>query len=83
MTGIMCDSRATENIKGMILKTVVRPAMMYGLETTAMTNRQERQFEVAEMLIFEVTRNDTIRNEHIRGAMKVADLDRRSCVKSE
>ena len=28
---------------------VVRPAMMYGLETAAMRKKQERQIEVAEV----------------------------------
>ena len=48
----------------------VRPAMLYGLETVALTKRQEAEMEVAElkMLRFSlgVTRMDKIRNEYIR-----------------
>ena len=45
--------------------------MVYGLETVAVTKKQVEEMEVAEikMLRFamEVTRNDKIRNEYIRG----------------
>ena len=75
MTGILCDKRAPVKIKGMILRMVVRPVMMYGLETAAMTRRQEKQLEVAEMRMLRfslgVTRKDKIRNEFIRGTLKV------------
>ena len=44
--------------------------MMYGLETAAMSKRQERRLEVAEMrsLTFSlgVKRNDKISNEQMR-----------------
>ena len=49
----------------------VRPAMLYGLETVALTKRQEAEMEVAElkMLRFSlgVTIMDKIRNEYISG----------------
>ena len=49
----------------------MRPALLYGLETVALTKRQEAELEVAElkMLRFSlgVTRMDRIRNENIRG----------------
>ena len=48
--------------------------MMYGLETAAMTKKQERQQEVVETRMvrfsFGMTRTDNIRNEHIRGMLK-------------
>ena len=46
---MLCDRRAPVKIKGMILRTVVRLAMMYGLELAVMTKRQERQLDVAEI----------------------------------
>ena len=56
---------------GKVYKVAVRPAMLYGLETVALTKRQEAEMEVAElkMLRFSlgVTRMDKIRNEYIRG----------------
>ena len=49
--------------------------MLYGLETVALTKRQETELEVAElkMLSFSlgVTRMDKIRNEYIRGTAQV------------
>ena len=49
--------------------------MVYGLETVALTKRQEAEMEVAEvkMLRFSlgVTRMDKIRNEYIRGTAQV------------
>ena len=35
-------------IQGMLLRTVVRPPMMHGLDTAVVTKKQERQLEVAE-----------------------------------
>ena len=62
-------------VKGNVYKVAVRPAMLYGLETVALTIRQEAEMEVAElkMLRFSlgVTRMDRIRNEYIRGAAHV------------
>ena len=78
MSGILCDRRVSARLKGKIHRTVVRPAMMYGLETVAMTKRQETELEVAEMkmLRFElgVTRIDMIRNSLIRGSLHVAPI---------
>ena len=62
-------------MKGKLCKTVVRPAMLYDLETVALTRKQQMKLEVAElrMLRFslQVTRLDRIRNEYIRGAAHV------------
>ena len=75
VTGVICDRKVSAKMKGKIYKTVVRPAMMYGLETVALTKRQEAELEVAElrMLRFSlgVTRMDKIRNKYIRGAAHV------------
>ena len=58
--------------------SVVRPAMVYGLETVAVTKKQVEEMEVAEtkMLRFAmgVTRKDKIRNEYIRSTVKVERL---------
>ena len=62
-------------MKGKVYKVVVRPAMLYGLETVAQTKIQEAEMEVTElkMLRFSlgVTRMDKIRNEYIRGTAQV------------
>ena len=58
--------------------SVVRPAMVYGLETVAVTKKQVEEMEIAEMKMLRfamgVTRKDRIRNEHIRSTVKVERL---------
>ena len=52
--------------------------MLYGLETVAVTKKQAKEMEVAEMKMLRfamgVTRKDKIRNEYIRSAVKVKRL---------
>ena len=78
MASLLCDRRVSARLKGKIHRTVVRPAMMYGLETVAMMKRQEAELEVAEMkmLRFElgITRMDMIRNSVIRGTLQVGPM---------
>ena len=54
-----------------------RLAMVYGLETVAVTKKQAKEMEVAEMKMFAmgVTKKDKIRNEYIRGTVKVERLE--------
>lgn len=58
--------------------TVVRPALLYGLEVVALTKRQVAELEVAEleMLRFSLgeMRMDRIRNEHFRGTAQVGEF---------
>ena len=59
--------------------SMVRPAMVYGLEPVAVTKKQVEEMEVAEikMLMFAmgVMRKDKIRNELIRSTVKVEWLE--------
>ncbi|KAK3505678.1 hypothetical protein QTP70_004488, partial [Hemibagrus guttatus] len=75
VSGVLCDRKISARIKGKVYRTVVRPAMLYGLETVSLRKRQESELEVAElkMLRFSlgVTRLDRIRNEYIRGTAHV------------
>ena len=75
MSGVICDRRVPARVKGKVYKVAVRPAMLYGLETVALTKRQEAEMEVAElkMLRFSlgVTRMANIGNEYIRGTAQV------------
>ncbi|MCI4382174.1 hypothetical protein PGIGA_G00260740 [Pangasianodon gigas] len=41
VSGVLCDRKISARIKGKVYKTVVRPAMLYGLETVALRTRQE------------------------------------------
>ncbi|KAK3561400.1 hypothetical protein QTP86_000596 [Hemibagrus guttatus] len=78
VSGVLCDRKISARIKGKVYRTVVRPAMLYGLATVSLRKRQESELEVAElkMLRFSlgVTRLDRIRNEYIRGTAHVGRL---------
>ncbi|KAK3564497.1 hypothetical protein QTP86_022776 [Hemibagrus guttatus] len=78
VSGVLCDRKISARIKVKVYKTVVRPAMLYGLETVSLRKRQESELELAElkMLRFSlgVTRLDRIRNEYIRGTAHVGRL---------
>ena len=47
VSGVICDRRVSAKVKGKVYRTVVRPAMMYGLEMLAIGRRQEAELEVA------------------------------------
>ena len=70
VSGVLCDKKIPTALKGKIYKTVIRPAMLYGLETVALTQRQEAELEVAEMKMLRfsmgVTRLEKVRNNKIR-----------------
>ncbi|KAK3532187.1 hypothetical protein QTP86_009294 [Hemibagrus guttatus] len=78
VSGVLCDQKISARIKGKVYRTVVRLAMLYGLETVSLRKRQESELEVAElkMLRFSlgVTRLDRIRNEYISGTAHVGRL---------
>ena len=61
------EKNVRSDLKGKVYKVAVRPAMLYGLETVALTKRHDVEMEVAElkMLRFE------IRNKYIRGTAQV------------
>ena len=45
MLGVICDMKVPARVKGSVYKVVVRPTMLYGLETAALTNRHEANFD--------------------------------------
>ncbi|KAI5618019.1 hypothetical protein C0J50_22608, partial [Silurus asotus] len=65
----ICDRRVSVRVKGKVYRTVVRPEMLYGLETVAFSKRQEEELEVAELKM--LTTMDRIRNVFIRGTAHV------------
>ncbi|XP_047486800.1 uncharacterized protein LOC125037643 [Penaeus chinensis] len=69
ITGVVCDQKIPSKVKGKLHSTMVRPAMICGLETAALTKGQEEKLEVAEMKMMRyevgVARKDKVRNENI------------------
>ena len=78
VSGVIYDRRLQARVKGKVYSSVVRPAIVYGLETVAVTKKQVEEMEVTEMKMLSfamgVTRQDKIRNEYIRGTGKVERL---------
>ncbi|MBN3290917.1 LIN1 transcriptase, partial [Polypterus senegalus] len=66
VSGVMCDRRVSARVKGKVYRMVVRPAMLYGMETVELTRKQETELEVAKLKMLRfalgVTRMDRIRN---------------------
>ena len=75
---VICDRRLPARVKGKVCNSVVRPAIVYGLESVAVTKKQMEEMEVAEMKMLRfamrVTRKDKFRNEYIRSTVKVKRL---------
>ena len=80
MSGVLCDRKINVKMKGRVYKTVVRPAMVYGDDAWPVKETQEKKLDVAEMKMLRwmrgVTQVDRIRNERIRGTIKVEELSK-------
>ena len=78
VSGVICGRRLPARVKGKVYSSVVRPAMLYGLETVAVTKKQVEEMKVADMKMLrfamEVTRKNKIRNQYISGTVKVQRL---------
>ena len=68
-------------MKGKVYKTVVRPVLFYGTEMWPSKKAHEKRLGVAEMRMLRwmcgVTKKDKIRNERIRGTVKIVALSKK------
>ncbi|XP_037783575.1 uncharacterized protein LOC119579748 [Penaeus monodon] len=80
VSGVICDKRVPVKLKGKVHKSVVRPAMTYGLETAPLRKVEERKLDVAEMKMLRwmvgETKIDCIRNNYIRGSLHVTEISK-------
>ncbi|KAG2558272.1 hypothetical protein PVAP13_8NG180401 [Panicum virgatum] len=78
-SGILCDKRVPQKLKGKFYRTAIRPAMLYGAECWPTKRRHVQQLSVAEMRMLRWfcghTRRDRIRNEVIRDRVGVAPIE--------
>ncbi|XP_064117578.1 uncharacterized protein LOC135223000 [Macrobrachium nipponense] len=81
-SGILCGRRISAKVKGKFYKSIVRLPMLYGAETWPIKKEQERRMEVAEMRMLRwmcgVTKRDKIRNELIKGTVKVLEVSKKA-----
>ena len=65
-------------MKGNIHKTIVQPAMLYGMETVPMTSSHVKKLDVTEMKMcrwaFGHTLRHHVRNDDIRESLKVENI---------
>ena len=77
-SGIICNNKVPNRVKGKIHEVVVRPAMLYGMETQPLTKKQESKLDVADMKMSRwmlgLTRKDRIRNEEVRRRLGTGEL---------
>ncbi|XP_047469491.1 uncharacterized protein LOC125025518 [Penaeus chinensis] len=78
MSGVLCDRKVPPRVKGKIRRTVVQPAMMYGMETVSLSIRDTKRLEVAEMKMCRWalghTLKDHVRNEYIKERMGIVGI---------
>ena len=78
-SGIICDRRVPQKLKGKFYRTVIRPVMLYGAECWPTKRRHVQQLSVAEMRMLQWfcghTRRDRARNEVIRERVVVAPIE--------
>ena len=75
---VLRDRKLLARVKGKMHKNVVIPAMLYGMETVAVTERQMRKMEVAKLKMVRwalgVRRKNKIRNKYVRETAKIPKL---------
>ena len=52
MSGVLCDKKIPDRVKGKILKMTIQPAMLYRLETMPLRQKDIRVLDVAEMKMY-------------------------------
>ena len=80
-SGVLCDKIVPPHVKGKIHKTIVQPAMLYGMETVPVTSYHVNKLEVTEMKMCRWAcghrLRDHVRNDDIREKLKVENITER------
>ena len=78
-SGILCDRKVPQKLKGKFYRTAIRPAMLYGAECWPTKRQHVQKISVAEMRMLRWscghTRRDRIKNEDIRDKLGVAPIE--------
>ncbi|PUZ51570.1 hypothetical protein GQ55_6G198300 [Panicum hallii var. hallii] len=80
-SGVLCDKKVRQRLKGKFYRTAIRSAMIYGAECWLTKRRHVQQLSVAEMRMLHWfcghTRRDRIQNEEIRDRVGVAPIEKK------
>ena len=79
VTGLVCDKKVLVRLKGCIHKAVVRPAILYGMETVPLNKGMVKidvygRDENVDDGRYELIRRKKIRNEVVRGKLGVREV---------
>jgi hypothetical protein len=78
-SGVLCDKKVPQKLKGKFYRLAIRPTMLYGAECWPTKRRHVQQLSVAEMRILcwicGHTRRDRVRNKDIRDRVGVAPIE--------
>ena len=78
-SGILCDKRVPQKLKGKFYRTAIRPAMLYGAECWPTERQHVQQPSVTEMQMLRWfcghTRRDRVRNETIQDRVGVTPIE--------
>jgi hypothetical protein len=77
-SGILCDKKVSNKLKGKFYRTTIRPVMMYDAECWAIKGQHIQMTSISEMRMLHWicghTRKDRIRNDDIRDKLAVAPI---------
>ena len=78
LTGVLCDKRIMLRLKAKIYKQVIRPVLLYSVETMAMKKKEENKLAVTEMKMLRWMAGISLRekrtNEEIRREVGVVSI---------
>lgn len=79
VTGVICDDKIPLRLKGKLYKTMIRPAMLYGVECWPTKKVHIQKLMVAEMRMLRwmcgLTLRDRVGSYFIRGKVSVAPIE--------
>ena len=78
-SGVLCDKRVPQKLKGKFYRMMIRPAMLYGAECWLMKRQHVQQISVVKIRtlrwIYGHTRRDRVWNDNIRDRFRVAPIE--------
>jgi hypothetical protein len=78
-SGVLCDKKVPQKLKGKFYRMAIRPTMLYGAECWPTKRRHVQQLSVAKMRMLRWicghTRRDRVRNEDIRDRVGVTPIE--------